>query len=92
MEGAGEPVEFRHDQGVAVAAGGQRLAEAGSFAVATGQPVVDVDPVGGDAQGGEAFALDGEVLFVGGASGVKPGLVGPSCCFRGSFSGDLLSL
>ena len=40
-------------------------------AVAAGQPVIDVDPVRGDTQPGEPFALDGEVLFVGGASGVS---------------------
>jgi hypothetical protein len=27
--------------------------------------MVDIDPVGGDTQPGESFALDGEVLFVG---------------------------
>src|SRR5664279_4385655 len=70
-QGAGEPVEFGHDQRVAVSAGCQRFAEAWSVAVATGQPVVDVDPVGGDTQRGESFPLDGEVLFVGGASGVS---------------------
>ena len=35
------------------------------------ESVVDVDPVGGDAQLCESFVLDGEVQFVGGASGVS---------------------
>jgi hypothetical protein len=33
--------------------------------------VMGIDPVRGDPQCGESFALDGEVLFVGGASGVS---------------------
>jgi hypothetical protein len=33
--------------------------------------MVDIDPVRSDTQPGESFALDGEVLFVGGASGVS---------------------
>jgi hypothetical protein len=33
--------------------------------------MVDVDPVCSDARSGESFALDGQVLFVGGASGVS---------------------
>jgi hypothetical protein len=32
--------------------------------------VVDVDPLGGDAERGEGVALRGEVLFVGGDPGV----------------------
>ena len=67
---AGEPVEFGDDQRVAVAAGGQRLAQAGTFAVGAGQAVVDVDPVGADAERGEGFALRGQVLLVGGHAGV----------------------
>jgi hypothetical protein len=32
--------------------------------------VVEVDPLGGDAELGQALALGGEVLFVGGIAGV----------------------
>jgi hypothetical protein len=42
------------------------LAEAGSVAVGAGEAVVDVDPVGLDAEFGEGVALGGEVLAVGG--------------------------
>jgi hypothetical protein len=33
--------------------------------------VVDVDPLGFDAERGETVALGGQVLFLGGASGVS---------------------
>jgi hypothetical protein len=32
----------------------------------SGQPAVEVDPLGGDAELGQALALGGEVLLVGG--------------------------
>jgi len=32
--------------------------------------VVNIDPLGGHPKGGEAVALDGETLGIGGASGV----------------------
>jgi len=60
---SGRVVEFGDNEGVTVSAGCQCLAQSWSFAVAAGQSVVDVDPVWGDAQPGEAVALDGEVLF-----------------------------
>jgi hypothetical protein len=53
----GEPVEFRHDEGVAGTDGGQRLVEAGPAAVGAGQPLVQVDPVGGDPEPGEGMTL-----------------------------------
>jgi len=33
--------------------------------------MIDIDPVWSDTQPGEPFALDGQVLFVGGATGVS---------------------
>jgi hypothetical protein len=66
----GEPVEFRHDEGVAGTDGGQRLVEAGPAAVGAGQPLVQVDPVGGDPEPGEGMTLRGEVLGVGETAGV----------------------
>jgi len=43
-----------------------------SFAVAAGEPVADVDPIARDTQCEESFALDGQVLLLGGAPGVIP--------------------
>jgi hypothetical protein len=45
-QGAREPVEFRDDERVAGAARGERLVQAGAFAVAAVEPVVDVDAFG----------------------------------------------
>ena len=73
-QGPGQPVEFGDDQGVALAAGGQRFPQTRSVAVAAGQSMVDIDPVGSYAQCGEPFALDGEVLFVGRAVQVAAAL------------------
>jgi hypothetical protein len=67
---AGEPVEFGHGEGVAFADGGQGLVQAGAVAVGTGQPVVEVDAVVGDAEFAQPVPLGGEVLGVGGAAGV----------------------
>jgi hypothetical protein len=67
----GEPVQFGDDQRVAFPAGGQCFPQTRSVAIAPGRPVIDVDPVRGDTQRGESFALDGQVLFVGGASSVS---------------------
>ena len=64
----GQPVQLRHDQGVALAAGRQRFAESRAFPVGAGQTVVDVDPCGIDSQSEQALALDGEVLLFGGAA------------------------
>ncbi len=69
-QGAGEAVELGDDEGVAGAAGGERLAEPGPVAVGSGQAVVDVDSVIGDAEGVQAVALGGEVLSVGGDPGL----------------------
>ncbi len=48
---AAEPVELGDDQGVAGAAGGEGIAQAGALAVGAGDAVVDVDPVGWHAEG-----------------------------------------
>ncbi len=69
-EGPGEAVELGHHQGVAGSAGGECFAQSGSLAVGAGQAVVDVDPVSLDAKAGQAVTLGGEVLLIGGASGV----------------------
>ncbi len=67
----GEPVELGDHQGVPGAAGGQRLAQAGSQPAGTGQAVVDVDALGVDAGRRQAVALGGEVLL----DGRHPGVV-----------------
>lgn len=46
----GEPVESRDDQDVAGANGGQCHAQAGPAGGGSGQPVVGIDPVAGDAE------------------------------------------
>ena len=78
-QGAGEPVEFGDDEGVAGPDGGEGFAESGPFLVSAGQSVVDVDPVFGDAEGGEAVALRGQVLFVGGDPGVADDVRSHGC-------------
>ena len=49
-DGPGQTVEFRHDQRVAFAHGGEGLVEAGSGAVRAGEAVIGVDAILGDAQ------------------------------------------
>jgi hypothetical protein len=66
---AGEPVELGHDQGVAGAAGGHRLAQPGPGPVDSGEAVVDVDTVGRHAERGKGVALRREVLLVSGDPG-----------------------
>ena len=67
-DGAGEAVELGDGEGVAVADGGQGLVQAGPGPAGAGQPLVQVDAVGGDAERGEVLALGGEVL----AGGTAP--------------------
>ena len=43
--GAGQAIQFRHDQRVALAEDGKRLSEAGTVPAGPGQPMVRVDPV-----------------------------------------------
>ena len=69
--GPGQAVEFGHDQGVALAHGGEGLIEAGAGAAGAGEAVVGVDAVLGDAEIQERLALGGQVLAVGGAAGVS---------------------
>ena len=66
-DGAGEPVELGDGEGVAVPDGGQGLVQARPGAAGAGQPLVEVDPVSGDAERGEVLPLGGEVLLVGAA-------------------------
>ena len=46
------------------------LVEAGPGAAGAGQPLVEIDPVLGNAERGQGLALGGEVLGQGGAPGV----------------------
>jgi len=66
----GKPVELGDDQRVTFTASGQSFTQTGPFPVGAGQTVVDVDPVFGHPECGEAVALSGQVLLIGGASGV----------------------
>jgi hypothetical protein len=66
----GQSVELGHHQGVPGSTCGQGLAEPGTFAVGAGQAVVDVDSFSLDAEAEQGVALRGEVLLIGGASGV----------------------
>jgi hypothetical protein len=67
---AREPVELRHDERVAGAAGGERFAQARAVAAGAGEAVVDVDALRVDAERLEAVALGGESLGVGRDAGV----------------------
>ena len=78
-QGAGEPVEFGDNEGVAGPDGGEGLAESGPFLVSAGQSVVDVDPVVGHAQGSEAVPLRGQVLFISRNAGVADDVRGHEC-------------
>src|ERR1700740_978914 len=53
--GRAEPVQLGDGQGVALPDGGQGLVEAGPGAAGAGEPLVEVDPVRGDAEGGQAL-------------------------------------
>ena len=63
-DGPCEAVEFRHDQRVAFAHGGEGLVEAGSGASGTGEAVIGVDAILGDAQLQEGLSLGGQILSV----------------------------
>lgn len=58
----GEPVEFRHHEGVAFAEGSERLVEAGARPVGAGEPVVEVNPVPSDAEFPQPLTLRGQIL------------------------------
>ena len=66
----GKPVELGDDQHVAFAVSGQSFTQTGPLPVGARQPVVNVDPVDGHTQRGEAVTLGGQILLIGGASGV----------------------
>lgn len=66
----GEPVERGHDEGVPGTAGGECLKQPGASAVGAGEPVIDIGVPGFDTECGEAVALGGEILSVGGATDV----------------------
>jgi len=51
---AGQPVEFRNHEGVALSHSGEGLAEAGPFPVGPGKSVIEVDPLLGDAEFSQA--------------------------------------
>ncbi len=56
-DGPCQPVEFRHDQRVAFAHGGEGLVEAGAGAGRAGEAVIGVDSILGDAKLQERLAL-----------------------------------
>lgn len=66
----GQPVELGHGQGVAVADGRKGLVQTGPGPAGAGEPLVQVDPVLRDSEGGEGMPLSGEVLGHRRASGV----------------------
>ena len=84
--GAGQTVQLRHDQRVALAKRGQRLREAGPVPSGSGQPVVRVDPVLGHAQPEQGFHLRLEVLGVCRAARVSD----PDCHGRTVRKGPLI--
>lgn len=69
-QGTGQAVEPGDYQGFPGSVRGQRLTQAGTLAVGSGQAVGDVNPLGFDTPAEKYVALDGQVLLVGGASGV----------------------
>ena len=70
-DGPCQPVEFRHDQRVAFAHGGEGLVEAGAGAGGAGEAVIGVDAILGDAQLQERLALGRRILPVGGTARVS---------------------
>ena len=70
-DGPCQPVEFRHDQRVALAHGGEGLVEAGAGAGRAGKAVVGVAAILGDAKLQERLALGRRILPVGGTAGVS---------------------
>ena len=70
-DGPCQPVEFRHDQRVAFAHGGEGLVEAGASAGRAGEAVIGVDAILGDAKLQERLALGGQILPVGGTARVS---------------------
>ena len=67
-DGPCQPVEFRHDQRVACAHGGEGLVEAGAGAGGAGETVIGVDAILGDAKLQERLALGRWIRPVGGTA------------------------
>ncbi|MET3934128.1 hypothetical protein ABIE00_002174 [Arthrobacter sp. OAP107] len=65
-DGAGQPVKFRHHEGVAASARGQRFTQSWAVRVAASEAMIDIDTIWFDAHGRQGIPLDSEVLFVGG--------------------------
>ena len=65
-----ETIELGHDQRVAAATRGERLAQPRALAVSSGQAVVDVRALHADAERCQGVALGREVLIVGRDAGV----------------------
>ena len=57
--GAGESIEFGHNEGVAVPAGGQGFAKTWPCTLGAGESVIDVDSVGIHTGGRERVVLGG---------------------------------
>ena len=86
-DGPCQPVEFRHDQRVAFAHGGEGLVEAGAGAGRAGEAAIGVDAVLGDAQLQERLALGGQILPDGGTARVSD-----KCCRHGGKCTDRVPL
>lgn len=70
LQRAPKPVQFRHNEVVTLAEGGERLVKSGTRPVRTGEAVVDVDAVFRHTERQQLLPLCGEVLGHGGATGV----------------------
>ena len=86
-DGPCQPVEFRHDQRVALAHDGEGLVEAGAGAGRAGEAVIGVDAILGDTQLQERLALCGQILPVGGTARVSD-----ECCRHGGKCADRVQL
>ena len=97
-DGPSQPIELGDHEGVTIPTRCQRLAQTVTVGVAAREPVIDVDPLGLDTKGSETIALRGEVLLVGGDSGIADLQRGHAhqCVtygpVTGQFTGRVLSL
>ena len=66
----GQPVELGDDQGVAFTASGQSFTQTWPLPVCAGKTVVHVHPAHVHTQHGKPVTLSGQVLLIGGASGI----------------------
>jgi hypothetical protein len=60
----GEPVQLRHDEGVARSTGGQGESETWTVAASACEAAVEIDAVGADAECIQTITLSGEVLLL----------------------------